>query len=305
MFKKYFTIVFIPHAGQETHTLRVSQGVAAVILAAIGLGVLGLFSFAGGYFGKMVDQTALATLKAENAVLKARAAATETVVYTLRGELDRLAEFETKVRILADLSPVDGSQRKAGVGGGTKPDELTGFKTDAAKPMQMASLDADQLLREVAFEKSSIAEVAAVLEKRKEVLAHIPSIQPVGGWVLSDYGWRRDPVFGGSEFHKGVDIIAQPGTPIAVAADGEVTFAGGKSGYGLCVEINHGYGYETRYAHCSFIEVNMGDKVRRGQVIALVGATGKVTGPHLHYEVHVAGQAVNPIEYILSSRRFD
>jgi murein DD-endopeptidase MepM/ murein hydrolase activator NlpD len=305
VFKRYFTIVFIPHAGHETHTLRVSQGVAAVVMAVLGLTVLGLFSFAGGYFGKVVDQTALATLKAENAVLRTRAGATEKVVATLRGQLNQLAEFEGKIRVLADLTPVDATQRKAGVGGGTRPDELTGFKTDAAKPMQSASLDADQLLREVAFEKNSLAEVAEVLEKRRDVLAHIPSIQPVGGWIFADYGWRRDPVTGGSEFHEGLDIAAQPGTPISAAADGEVTFAGGKSGYGLCVEVDHGYGYLTRYAHCSFIEVSLGDKVRRGQIIALVGATGKATGPHLHYEVHVAGQAVNPIDYILSLRRFD
>jgi len=305
MFKKYFTIVFIPHAGHETHTLKVSQGVVAVVLAALGLGVLGFFSFAGGYFGKVVDQTALATLKAENTVLKTRALATEQMVGALRQELQQLAEFENKIRVLSDLEPVGSTQRQAGVGGGTKPDELAGFKSDAAKPMQDASANVDQLLREVSFEKTSLAEVASVLEKKQEFLNHIPSIQPVGGWIFSDYGWRRDPVTGGSEFHEGLDIAAQPGTPIAVTADGQVTYAGGKSGYGLVVEVDHGYGYLTRYAHCSFIEVNEGDKVRRGQIIALVGATGKVTGPHLHYEVHVAGQTVNPTDYILSSRLFD
>jgi len=305
MFKKCFTIIFIPHTGHETHTLRVSHGVVAVVLATVGLLVLGLFTFAGGYFGKVVDQAALATLKTENVMLRARALATEQMVGAMRQQLGELQEFENKVRVLADLNPVDKAQRQAGVGGSTRPDELAGLKSDAVKPTLSASSNVDQLFREVAFERNSLNEVASVLEKRKDLLAHIPSIQPCGGWVISGYGWRRDPVFGGSEFHEGVDIVAQPGTLIGAAADGEVTFAGGKARYGLTVDIDHGYGYVTRYAHCSFIEVSEGEKVRRGQIIALVGATGKTTGPHLHYEVHVAGQTVDPMDYILLTRRFD
>lgn len=126
-----------------------------------------------------------------------------------------------------------------------------------------------------------------------------PSIWPVKGWVTSDFGSRISPFSLVRDFHQGLDIAAQWGTPIVAPADGVVTFAGYRGGYGKMVIIDHGFGVVTKFGHTSEILVKEGDKVAKGSKLAKVGSTGHSTGPHLHYEVHVDGVAVDPMKYIL------
>lgn len=122
------------------------------------------------------------------------------------------------------------------------------------------------------------------------------------GWMSSRFGFRTDPFTGRKTFHKGIDFAAPIGTDIVSVGGGVVTWAGDRSGYGILVEINHGDGYSTRYAHCKTSLVEQGDRVEPGQVVALVGMTGRSTGPHLHFEVWKDGQPINPIDYIRASR---
>lgn len=132
-------------------------------------------------------------------------------------------------------------------------------------------------------------------------LAHIPSIQPLSSKYLktmaSGYGYRRDPIYGTSKFHEGMDFSADVGTPVYATGDGTVATAGWESGYGKSIVINHGYNYVTRFAHLSDIQVKPGQAVKRGDLIGKVGNTGKSTGPHLHYEVRFRGQPQNPVNY--------
>ena len=131
----------------------------------------------------------------------------------------------------------------------------------------------------------------------------IPSLVPVDGVKLtSDYGMRWHPVLGGRRAHKGVDLAAPTGTPIHAAADGIVGRADWFSGYGLYVALEHGGQIETRYGHMSRLNVAAGQQVHKGDIIGYVGTTGRSTGPHLHYEVRVAGEAVNPMPYLQSSQ---
>ncbi len=130
------------------------------------------------------------------------------------------------------------------------------------------------------------------------ILEHTPNIWPVVGPIMSDYGWRIHPVTKKPDYHKGVDIDAVEGTKIAAAASGVVTKVGWNGGYGLEIEIFHGNGISTVYAHCSKVLVNVGDEVKKGQVIALVGMTGVATDPHLHYEVRINGVPVDPKSYL-------
>jgi murein DD-endopeptidase MepM/ murein hydrolase activator NlpD len=126
-----------------------------------------------------------------------------------------------------------------------------------------------------------------------------PSGYPVlRGYMTSGYGWRRDPFSGRSAMHRGVDFAARSGADVITVAAGIVTFAGDRNGYGIMVEINHGNGYVTRYGHNSKVLVKPGDRVLKGQRIALVGSTGRSTGPHVHFEVLRNGVVVNPAEYI-------
>jgi len=134
--------------------------------------------------------------------------------------------------------------------------------------------------------------------ERLKVLASTPSLAPVSGFFSDGFGWRRDPIDGSREFHKGVDIVAPNGTPVRASADGLVTAAGRMSGYGAMIHLAHGYGMGTRYGHLSRLMVTPGQRVKRGDVIGLVGSTGRSTGPHLHYEVFRTGVQVDPRKYL-------
>ncbi len=129
-----------------------------------------------------------------------------------------------------------------------------------------------------------------------------PSLWPVNGLLSSSFGGRTDPLSGEGAFHKGIDLCAAPGTPVHVTADGVVASAGWTNGYGKLVVVDHGNGIETYYAHLSQFLVIPGEEVRLGQVIARSGATGRVTSPHLHYEVRVKGTPVNPYKYLAKAR---
>jgi murein DD-endopeptidase MepM/ murein hydrolase activator NlpD len=140
----------------------------------------------------------------------------------------------------------------------------------------------------------------AVLRER----GFTPSIWPVDGKLESGFGGRRNP-FGGSsyEFHQGQDIDAQSGTPIVAGAKGTVTFVGWQHGYGRLIVIDHGGGLTTRYGHLSEFDIEQGTPVARGQFIGRVGSTGRSTGPHLHYEIRINDDPVNPLEYLLNSSK--
>lgn len=126
----------------------------------------------------------------------------------------------------------------------------------------------------------------------------IPGIWPANGQLSSFFGVRRDPFSGLGEFHPGVDIVVNPGTPVRATADGRVVLAGWHGGYGLAVVVSHDNGLETLYGHLSKVGYLVGQEVRRGEVVGYSGSTGRATGPHLHYEVHVSGAPVNPYRYL-------
>ena len=159
----------------------------------------------------------------------------------------------------------------------------------------------DVLEKELYVQARSYEEIVDLEKKQETRMENIPAIQPVLNKDLkrmaSGYGWRVDPVYHVRRFHEGMDFTAPVGTDIFATGNGIVTYAGWRQGYGETIEIDHGFNYATRYAHCSKLMVRVGQKVKRGDVIALVGNTGKSTGPHLHYEVHQNGHPVDPRNY--------
>jgi murein DD-endopeptidase MepM/ murein hydrolase activator NlpD len=131
---------------------------------------------------------------------------------------------------------------------------------------------------------------------RDRIIAALPSLNPVGGSISAGFGWRVDPW---PEYHRGLDLAADYGTPVHAAADGVVRAAGWESGgFGIKVDVDHENGYHTWYAHLSRVAVAPGERVRKGETIAYVGATGEATGPHLHYQVMLGGQAIDPTPYL-------
>lgn len=159
----------------------------------------------------------------------------------------------------------------------------------------------DVLARQIYIQSKSFDEVVALCKQHDKMLECIPAIQPVANKNLkqtaSGYGTRVDPIYKTVKFHAGMDFSANVGTDVYVTGNGIVKQAGWDGLYGNCITVDHGFGYVTRYAHLSKIKVRVGQQVVRGEVIGEVGSTGKSTGPHLHYEVHVKGQVVNPVNY--------
>ena len=170
----------------------------------------------------------------------------------------------------------------------------------------------DVLEKEMYVQARSYDEILELAKKQEVRMENIPAIQPVLNENLkhmaSGYGWRIDPVYHVRRFHQGMDFSAPVGTDIFATGNGTVTYSGWRQGYGETVEIDHGFNYSTRYAHCSKRFVHVGQKVKRGDVIALVGNTGKSTGPHVHYEVHYHNQPIDPRNfyfYDLSPEDYD
>jgi len=159
----------------------------------------------------------------------------------------------------------------------------------------------NELKKELYIQSKSYDELVLLARNKETMLANLPAIQPVLNKNLtrmaSGYGWRIDPIYHTRRFHAGMDFTAPIGTDIYATGNGTVIGAGWEQGYGNCVQINHGYGYITLYGHMSAIKVRMGQSIKRGDVIGLVGSTGKSTGPHVHYEVHYKGEVMNPQNY--------
>ena len=213
-------------------------------------------------------------------------------------------------RVVLQADPVADAVRKAGYGGTNRYEEL----------MDMANADLvvnttqkmDMLNRQLYIQSKSFDEVVDLFKDHDKMLKCIPAIQPVANKNLkqtaSGYGTRIDPIYKTVKFHSGMDFSANIGTPIYATGDGVVKKAGWESGYGKTIIIDHGFGYQTWYAHLNKYNVRAGQRVVRGEVIGEVGNTGKSTGPHLHYEVHVKGKTVNPVNYYfmdLSAEDYD
>lgn len=141
------------------------------------------------------------------------------------------------------------------------------------------------------------------VDKRNQLAAATPSIWPTHGWLSSSMGNRADPLTGEKDFHPGLDISADRGDPVYVTADGKVTNAAAAGNYGNLVVVDHGFGIETRYGHLSAFKVKLGQVVKRGDLIGLVGSTGRTTGAHLHYEVRANDRILNPLQLLLNPRR--
>lgn len=203
-------------------------------------------------------------------------------------------------RLYFETNPIPEEQRKAGFGGVNRYKSLEGFENsdmiiDVSKNM-------DILSKQLYIQSKSLDEIINLAEDKEKLLAGIPAIQPIRkedlSRMASGYGWRSDPFTKARKKHNGMDFTAPTGTPIYATGNGKVKRADNTaSGFGEHIEIDHGYGYKTLYAHLSKYNVKRGQYVNRGDLIGFVGNTGRSVGPHLHYEVHKNGKPINPINF--------
>jgi murein DD-endopeptidase MepM/ murein hydrolase activator NlpD len=206
-------------------------------------------------------------------------------------------------RVIFEAEPVPSEIRKAGFGGVDRYEHLEGLANSEIIINTAKRLD--EITSQLVVQSKSYDEVFKLAKNKEKLVASIPAIQPVDFHDLrrigSLFGYRTDPFYKVIKFHEGIDFTAAVGTPIYATGDGVVTEAEYNSGgYGNKIMINHGYSYETVYAHLSKLKVKVGQKVKRGEIIGLMGNTGKSTAPHCHYEVHKAGVPMNPIYFFFN-----
>lgn len=244
----------------------------------------------------------------------------QKVTYELELMNQDLAHYETRLsqmayndnhiyRVYFEVEPW--SIRSVGVGGSRRYDWLQQFRYEDLLKKVYANID--QVTRKLAMQSTSFDEVIELAWAKEEWMAARPAIQPIGKKDLvrfgSSFGTRMHPILKVVRPHEGIDLTAPRGTNVYATADGEVLQAGYRAGgFGKKVLIDHGYGYRTLYGHCDEIIVEVGQRVKRGEVIARVGSTGLSKSPHLHYEVHVNGRPVNPINYYatdLSAKEYE
>ncbi len=305
-FTDRLTILIVPPDDSGIVSFRAAAGALAALTLLFFAGLIALGTTFFQHAAAVRRDEAIARLTSDKTELTRSLGEIRDVVVRLNGRMVELATLERDVRIAADLTAIDPEVRRVGIGG---PLALTAAGFAASAPgADFASAvdlrrDVDALVRQARFQRASLVEVAEALELRKESLARTPSILPVlGGTITSPYGKRTDPVTGEPGVHEGVDVGARSSDQVLATARGRIVSTSPKSGYGICVEIDHGNGMATSYSHCSRVFVSAGDLVDRGQVIAAVGSTGRATAPHCHYEVHLDGAPVDPKRYILSSK---
>ncbi len=300
---KYFNFLYIPAINAEPRQFRVRRLAVYAVLSTLAVALL-IATWAVVEFSGEIKRTyLLASVEKENAQLKERVFGFEEDVGVLKRQVAQNFDFQKKARILAQLEEMSDDVTQVGIGG---PDyayiqSVTYLDPETREKVLDVHQDMDKLLRQVRLQKESYSEIIQKLEEVTDLQRHTPSLRPVNvGFVSSYFGRRMDPITGRRSVHRGVDFSARKGTPVVAPADGVVTFSGKWKTYGNVVEISHGYGYVTRYAHLEKQLVRKGQKVKRGDVIARVGSSGKSTFSHLHYEVVTDGKRVDPLKFIVS-----
>jgi murein DD-endopeptidase MepM/ murein hydrolase activator NlpD len=295
--------MIIPSAHSRVRKLVLGERLLRTIVTASGVLALVLSLFLIDYVRSRLQVAELRDLRAETKAQRVKTALLAQNLVDLENGMGRLRKFEVKLRTAFDLDRDYYSQEAlVGIGGGetSLADMVAGLDVRQADLLAQVDRDLERIKGEVAAQEQGFSELVGYLEDQKSLLASTPSILPVKGWVTSGFRRRNDPFTQHLVWHRGLDISTAMGSPVVAPADGVVTYVGRKVDFGNILTLDHGYGYLTRYGHNSKILVRSGQRVRRGQVVAFVGNTGKSTGPHLHYEVLRNGVSLNPLDYVLN-----
>jgi murein DD-endopeptidase MepM/ murein hydrolase activator NlpD len=273
----------------------------AVVGSLFAVTVLG-FAFSSGFEG--LARLEARHLRARNSALQEELARFDNRIQSLESVLDRVAASDASFRSIAGLDVIDPEVLQAGVGGpglgSPQASALWQVDSETAQAAFATSYDLSALERRARLLSESLEEATDSVLAHRDLLESMPSILPTAGWLSSRFSQARmHPIHNRPLPHEGVDIAAPKDTPIFAAAKGRVIRAGWVLGYGLTVEIDHGFGFTTLYGHASRVIVQLGQEVVRGEMIARVGSTGLSTSSHLHYEVKVDGVPEDPAGFIL------
>ena len=290
MDKRYSTIIFVPHARAKFRKFKVSHRLLFTVLSVVTSSLCLSSFFSVQYFTSLSQTHELSKLRHENRDLQTANEQFSKSVESLRTQLRTVEDRTHKLAIIAGITSLDeGSQ--GGVGGQRPADLGDNPYRDDLDKMSLRShrIDSDLSVLEQKFVAQS------------QLFASIPSITPVHGILTDGFGGRSDPFTGEQGTHNAIDISSAVGQAVRAPADGIVVKSEWANGYGNVIYLSHGYGYSTRYGHLSSYAAKPGQHVKRGDIIGYVGSTGRSTGPHLHYEVRLNNNPVNPLEYILNA----
>jgi murein DD-endopeptidase MepM/ murein hydrolase activator NlpD len=300
--KEYLNILIFGHKTSKARHLRIHKKIFKIGFYLSTLIFLSTTVFFCDYIQIKRRVYELSRLRQESQAQKFQIQFFSDRIEDLEKELSKMKDFDRKIRIIANLEKEQDTTPIMGMGGSSSSDireKLRRENDDNGLIQQMRS-DIERLKSEAISREESLSELEKLLQNKKETLAHTPSIWPAMGWVTSVFGFRTNPFTGLSQMHEGIDISNRVGTPVITPADGIISDIGNDWIFGKILVISHGFGMTTRYAHLNKVLVRIGQNVKRGDKIAEVGASGRTTGPHLHYEVRLNGVPANPIRYILN-----
>lgn len=317
---RFYTIMIVPEKTTQVRKILIPAWVVRLSAVAIAVMIVlvGVMVANYGYVMSQVGENN--ELKTENRRLRQSVQVFKSKMGTLESAMERVKTFSTRLKVIT------GAEDRGGVASLMKdiPEASTNIGEPKEIPAEVAAIEAELDARDPEHEElqkqyteldlkiTSLTAESLSLEQnlqdqyeylvdQKAFLSALPTRKPAIGYYTSGFGTRHAPFGGKVKMHEGLDIANHPGTPIRATADGVITFSTTKAGYGQTVIVDHGYGLQTWYAHTRKILVKNGQKVRRGDTIALLGSTGRSTGPHCHYEVRVNGIPVDPLSYILEN----
>jgi len=261
-------------------------------------GSYGLFSVLGS------SNNNIQSLRSENRSLKKELKTMIESYKKMSSKIDSLAKTNNELRLAVNLHPMSEDELKVGVGGGYFDNSIDFLSNDAEYELNKAASFVDEIARKIEFEKSQFAEISKQLKENRKLSSCLPAIKPCLGAISDGFGMRLHPILHIRRMHEGLDFIADVGTPVYATGNGVVSFVGHRGGYGLTIELDHGFGFRTIYAHLSKVLVKEGQKIVRGGLIAKTGDSGLSTGPHLHYEVEHNGVKENPAGFFFDNVGF-
>jgi len=300
--KEYFNILIFGQKTSKTRHLRIRKKTFKIVFYLFAFALLSATFFFCDYIQLKKKAFELSRLREETETQKSQIQFFSGRIEDLEKQLSKLKDFDKKIRIIANLEKGQETTSLMGVGGPSPSDIREKLKSgrDEKGLIQQMRTDIERLQSEAMSREESLSELEKLLQNKKEMLNHTPSIWPTMGWVTSAFGFRTNPFTGLTQMHEGIDISNRVGTHVVAPADGIISDSGNDWVHGKVLVISHGFGMATRYSHLNKVIVRVGQKVKRGDKVAEIGITGRTTGPHLHYEIKLNGIPVNPMRYILN-----
>jgi len=300
--KDSYTVMIIPTPTSKAYRFSFSKQALKTFIGTTCVVAVLLVVFIIQYSYMVRDMWELKSLRKETKTQKIQIQQFASNIIDLKKQMTRIKDLDANLRVITDIGPPPENDQLKGLGGPEEHGTDAVSQNGDVQPEDIIKMgeDLSQLKSAEAAQEVSFEQLTEAMKDRRSLWASTPSVWPVRGWLTSGFGNRISPFTGSVAMHNGIDLAARRDTPIMATASAVVSYEGFDSGLGKVVKLNHGYGMQTVYGHLSKVNVRIGQKVKRGDVVGFVGNTGLSTGPHLHYEVIVNNVPVNPLRYILN-----